>query len=70
MPRIFSMIYQNNTAFRPSLVRKGTLSSILTDKLANDMPAYQFESTKDLLKTANPQHGKTTKNTHLIRNKL
>ena len=46
------MIHKNNTAFWPSLVPKGTLSSILTDKLANDMLAYQFESTKDLLKTA------------------
>ena len=40
------------TAFRPSLDPKGTLSIILTVKLANDMPAYQFEPTKDLLKTA------------------
>ena len=30
----------------------GTLSSILTIKLAKDMPAHQFEPTKDLLKTA------------------
>ena len=46
------MIPKNKTASRPSLVPKGTLSSILTGKLANDMPAHQFEPTKDLLKTA------------------
>ena len=50
--RIFSMVCKNKTAFQPSLDPKGTLSSILTVKLANDMPAYQFEPTKDLLKTA------------------
>ena len=58
MSRIFSKIHKNKTAFRPSLVPKGTLSSILTVKLANDMQLYQFEPTVDLL------------NTHLIRNKL
>ena len=58
MSRIFSKIHKNKTAFRPSLAPKGTLSSILTVKLANDMQLYQFEPTVDLL------------NTHLIRNKL
>ena len=47
------------------------LSSILTVILAKDMPPHQFEATKDLLKKAkNPQHRSTTKNTHLICNKL
>ena len=46
------MICKNKTAFQPSLVPKATLSSILTVKLANDMPNYQFEPTKDLLKKA------------------
>ena len=41
-----------NTTFQPSLVPKGTLPSILTDKLTNDMPAYQSEPNKDVLKTA------------------
>lgn len=50
--RIFSMVRKNKTAFRPNLDSKGTLSSILTVKLANDVPAHQFEPTKDLLKTA------------------
>ena len=58
MSRIFSKIHKNKTAFRPNLVPKGTLSSILTVKLANDVQLYQFEPTVDLL------------NTHLIRNKL
>ena len=46
------MIRKNKTAFQPSLAPKGMLSSILAVKLANDMPAYQFEATKDLLNTA------------------
>ena len=50
MPRIFSIICKNKTAFQLSLVPKHTLSSILTVILANDMPAHQFEATKDLLK--------------------
>ena len=50
--RIFSMVRKNKTAFRPNLDPRGTLSSILTIKLANDVPAHQFEPTKDLLKTA------------------
>ena len=52
MQRIFSMIHKNKTAFRPSFVPKGTLSSILIVELANDMSAYKFEATKDLLKAA------------------
>ena len=40
MPRIFSKIRKNKTAFQPGLIPKGTLSSIMTVKLANDMPAY------------------------------
>ena len=50
--RIFSMVRKNKTAFRPSLDPKGTLSSIMTVKLANDVPAHQFEPSKELLKTA------------------
>ena len=50
--RIFSMVRKNKTAFRLNLDPKGTLSSILTVNLANDVPAHQFELTKDLLKTA------------------
>ena len=42
------MIHKNKTAFWPSLISKGTLSSILTVNflLANDMAAYQFEPIK------------------------
>jgi hypothetical protein len=36
--RIFSMVQKHKTAFRASLDPKGTLSSILTVKLANDVP--------------------------------
>ena len=40
--RIFSMIRKNKTSFRPSLDPKGTLSSIVTIKLANTEPAHSF----------------------------
>ena len=46
------MMCKTKTAFWPSLVLKGTLSSDLTVKHTNDMPACQFEPTKDLLNTA------------------
>ena len=45
MTCIFSIIRKNKTAFQLSLV-----PSILTVILAREMPAHQFEATKDLLK--------------------
>jgi hypothetical protein len=50
--RVFSMIRKNKTAFRPSLQVDGTLSSLINIKLANQEPCFQFEPSKDLLKTA------------------
>ena len=50
--RVFSMVRKNKTAFRPSLDPKGTLSSILTIKLANTQPAHSYESSKKVLKKA------------------
>lgn len=50
--RVFSMVRKNKTAFRPNLDPKGTLSSILTIKLAQPEPAHKFEPTKELLKEA------------------
>lgn len=50
--RVFSMVRKNKTAFRPALDPKGTLSSILTIKLAHTEAAHQFEPNKELLKTA------------------
>jgi hypothetical protein len=44
--RVFSIVQKNKTAFHPSLDPKGTLSSILTIKLANPEPAHCFEPTK------------------------
>ena len=41
--RVFSMVRKNKTAFRANLDPKGTLSSILTIKLANSQPAHSFE---------------------------
>jgi hypothetical protein len=43
---------QEQDAFRPALDPKGTLSSILTIKLAHTEAAHQFEPNKELLKTA------------------
>ena len=50
--RVFSMVRRNKTAFRPSLDPKGTLSSLLTIKLANTEPAHRFEPPKEVLKGA------------------
>ena len=50
--RVFSMVRKNKTAFRPSLDPKGTLSSILTIKLANTEPAHCFEPSKEVLTRA------------------
>ena len=50
--RIFSMVRKNKTAFRPNLDPKGTLSSILTIKLASHQPAHVFEPPKSMLKEA------------------
>ena len=58
---------KNKTASQPSLIPKGTLSSILTIKLSNDMPAPQFESMKDLQKTTKSATWKYNQE-HLISN--
>ena len=50
--RIFSMVRKNKTSFRPSLDPKGTLSSILSIKLANPLPAHQYEPSKEVLQKA------------------
>ena len=50
--RVFSMIRKNKTAFRPSLDPKGTLSSILTIKLAGSSQLQSFEPTQEVLKEA------------------
>jgi len=50
--RVFSMVRKNKTAFRPSLDPKGTLSSLLTIKLASTGPAHKFEPPKEVLKAA------------------
>lgn len=64
--RLFSLVRKNKTAFRPNLDPRGTLSSILTIKLANDKPSHKIEPTKELLKEAksatskyNKEHRKT-----------
>eukprot|EP00731_Ephydatia_muelleri_P033141 Em0025g97a len=46
--RIFSMVRKNKTCFRPNLDPKGTLSSILTVKLATKQECHQYEPTKEV----------------------
>lgn len=50
--RVFSMVRKNKTAFRPSLDPKGTLSSILTVKLASTEEAHRYEPSKEVLRKA------------------
>ena len=50
--RIFSMFRKNKTPFRASLALDGTLSSIITTKLANLEPSNTFEPPQKILKTA------------------
>ena len=50
--RIFSMVHKNKTAFRTSLDPKGTLSSILTIKLASQEAAHRYEPSKEVLRKA------------------
>ena len=53
--RVFSMINKNKTKFRPNLKLDGTLSSILTVKLANPeslQPCHKYEPARRIFKTA------------------
>ena len=50
--RIFSLVRKNKTSFRPNLDPHGTLSSILTIKLANDKPAPAFRPPSTMVKRA------------------
>ena len=49
--RVFSMVRKNKTTFRSSLSMEGTLSPILTVKLA-DVNAVKFKPPSELLKKA------------------
>ena len=50
--RVFSLINKNKTKLRPSLQLEGTLSSIITIKLACDQPCHAFEPPSHVLETA------------------
>lgn len=51
--RLFSLVTKNKTKFRPNLKLDGTLSSILTIKLAtNNSPCSKYEPTKEVLDSA------------------
>ena len=50
--RVFSLINKNKTKFRPNLSLDGTLSSIVTVKLANPEPSAKFEPPPDVVQTA------------------
>ena len=47
---VFSLIRQNKTDFRSSLSLDGTLSSILTVKMAIEEPCYKLEPTPEVIK--------------------
>lgn len=50
--RVFSMITKNKTAFRPNLKLDGTLSSIISVKLASPEPCHQYEPPASVIDTA------------------
>ena len=50
--RVFNLIRQNKTQFRPSLNNDGTLSSLIQVKLANHDSCVTWDPPKSLLKTA------------------
>ena len=53
--RVFSLVTKNKTVFRPNLALDGTLSSLVTVKLASpesSVPCYKFEPTDKMLKDA------------------
>ena len=50
--RVFRMVAKNKTKFRPSLKINGTLSSILTIKLAKSKPCHKFSPAASVLKSA------------------
>lgn len=63
--RVFSMIRKNKTAFRPSMNVDGTLSSVLTMKMAIPEPCHTFEPPKEVVanaKKATYQYNKTHSN--------
>ena len=49
---MFSMVQKNKTRFCSSLNPKGILSSILTIKLADNLPVHSYEPSKEVLKKA------------------
>ena len=49
---VFSLVTKNKTKFRPSLKLDGTLSSIITLKLANSEPCHKYELPNEVLKSA------------------
>ena len=50
--RVFSLVTKSKTKFRLNLKLDGTLSSILTIKLANTAPCQDYEPPKEVLESA------------------
>ena len=46
------MVTKNKTSFRPNLQLDETLSSLLTVKLANPQPCYNYEPPEDVVEMA------------------
>ena len=50
--RVFSLVRLNKTPYRSSLDLEGTLSSILTVKMHNPEPCYEFEPSNTMLENS------------------
>ena len=50
--RVFSLVTKNKTKFKPNLKLDGTLSSILTIKLANTAPCQNYEPPTEVIQSA------------------
>lgn len=48
--QVFCLIRQNKTDFRSSLSLDGTLSSIMTVKMASEEPCYKFEPSSEIIR--------------------
>ena len=50
--RVFSLDTENKTKFHPNLMLDGTLSSIITIKLASNTPCTKFDPNREVLESA------------------
>ncbi|XP_061093937.1 uncharacterized protein LOC133126086 [Conger conger] len=63
--RVFSVVGLNKTNIRNSLALDGTLSSIMTIKMADLEPCFKWEPPSDVIKASKKATGYPTKQSHL-----